>query len=113
MKQALRFWLLLFLGMIVPALAQAEDAANAYIQFTGTYIALPQLLGNAVKAARLWIMPVVATVFLLGAFWMVIFAGKEDEVKRGKTMMVKSLIGMSIALMALSILNTVFYVLGI
>lgn len=52
-------------------------------------------------------------LFLIGAFYTVLYAGKEDKVKTGKDIMIGSLIGLAIIYGSYAILRTLFYMLAI
>jgi hypothetical protein len=109
-----KFLCLPFLGSLLVA-PTAVWAAYTPQTFTlpGPNMTIAGVLGNVLSWARAWIIPLTLTIFLLGAFWMIIFSASDTGVTQGKTMMKKAIIGMSIALMAFSIINVIFFILGI
>lgn len=57
---------------------------------------------------------IVCTVlFLIGAFYVVLFAGKEERVKTGKDLMIGSLVGLAIIMGAYAIVRTFLYTLAL
>jgi hypothetical protein len=98
--------------LLVPASVLADYTPRAWSVPGGNYT-ITGLIGNALVWMRAWIVPLAITIFLLGAFWMIIFSWSDTGVTQGKTMIKKALIGMSIALMAYSILQIIFFILGI
>ena len=56
------------------------------------------------------IVSISATMFIVGAFCIVLSAGKESLITRGKDLMIGSLIGMGVVLGAYAIFRTALYV---
>lgn len=56
---------------------------------------------------------VFTVLFLVGAFYMVLYAGKEDKVKAGKDIMIRSLIGLAIVQGSYAIVRTFLYTLAL
>lgn len=66
------------------------------------------VIGNVIAMLVLWLVPVCITVFLVGAFIMVLNAGREEKAKQGKTLMTGAVMGLVAALLSYAIVRTVF-----
>ena len=87
---------------------------SAPLQITGTLGAnttFDQLLSNVTGFLAGTIVTLCIATFLIGAFFLVISRGKQDQVERGKNLMIGSLIGLAIVLGSYAILRTAFYIL--
>lgn len=107
MKHALRLIPLSFL--LLPAAAAAEG--RSITLSTGFNMSLTDILGNVVKVGAEWISGFCVMLFLIGAFLMVINAGKEERAKMGQSLVISSLIGLGVTLGAAAIVQTVLYVI--
>ncbi|MFA6039582.1 MAG: hypothetical protein WCV62_04765 [Candidatus Peribacteraceae bacterium] len=109
MKRFLSPWL--FLLSSLPVAVRAQEAEERVLHVPGLDLSILQVMGNFVGLAALWIVPLTVTLFLIGAFMTVAGAGKEEWSKKGKQVMVGSLIGMAVVLLAAVIIKFIFYVI--
>ena len=77
----------------------------------GTSLPLSQIIANAISTLAGVIVIFTSVLFLLGAFFMVISRGKEDQLQTGKDLMIKSLIGLAVAGSAYGFIRTLLYVI--
>ncbi len=91
----------------LPSLALAQNTITIY----GSTMTLPEFLQGLVTAGAKWIGALCTTLFLVGAFWMVINAGKEERAKQGRTIMTNAFIGLAIVLLSYAIIRTIFYII--
>lgn len=86
--------------------------AHAQLQIsTGIQATFPQVMERIVTFLALTGVSLCTALFLVGAFMMVLYAGKPDKAAQGKDVMIQSMIGLFVILGAYGILRTVFYVL--
>ncbi|SRR3989339_751852 len=103
---------LLFLLLALPGSAAAVADQGRWIQAPGLDIEnLFVVLQQLVTLGVVWIGPLCLTMFLIGAFVTVAGAGKEEHAKRGKTIMVGSLIGLAIVLLSYTIIKAIYFVI--
>ncbi|MEK7217969.1 MAG: hypothetical protein AAB728_00735 [Patescibacteria group bacterium] len=100
----------LFLLSLLPAVALAQGEEPRHLNVPGVELSILQVMQNFVTVAVAWIVPLTVTLFLVGAIMMVGGAGSEPAAKRGKTLMIGSLAGMAIVLLAAVIIKFVLYV---
>lgn len=74
-------------------------------------VTLSDLFANVVSLLVGVAGPVLFVLFLYGAFLMIGGAGKEDWAKRGKSVMVGTLIGMGIIIGSYGIMRMLYYVI--
>lgn len=75
----------------------------------GTQYDFQVLAGNLMNYLAGTITTVSALVFIAGAFMMVASRGKEDQVGKGKEMIIGSLVGLCVVLGSYGIYRTVLY----
>lgn len=98
--------------MIVAMLPILISTAHAQVVLnTGIRGTFPQVMSQIVNFLATSGVAVCAALFLVGAFMMVLYAGKPDKAEQGKDIMIQSMIGLFVILGAYGILRTVFYVL--
>ncbi len=85
-------------------------AANS-ITISGSSLTLPEFLQHIVTMGATWIAALCTTLFLVGGFWMIINAGKEERAKQGKTIMTNALMGLGIILLSYAVIRTVFFII--
>ncbi|OGJ56260.1 hypothetical protein A3D88_04090 [Candidatus Peribacteria bacterium RIFCSPHIGHO2_02_FULL_52_16] len=90
-----------------PAMAQGRTLTVDL----GATISFPELVGNAVEAFALISILFTTVLFLVGAFMMVMSRGKEDQVSKGKDLMIQSLIGMAVVGGAYALIRTIFWLI--
>lgn len=100
-------------GLCALLLAVPTFAWAGPIHVPGIAITPLEILGNVIGWGVALAVPFATTLFLGGAFWTVAAAGKEEEVKRGHSIMVKSIIGLVIILLGYAIIEVIFWMLGI
>ncbi|MDD4319747.1 MAG: hypothetical protein PHW10_05490 [Candidatus Peribacteraceae bacterium] len=96
-----------FLLLLTAADALAQEGHS--ITIPGPPLA--SVLSSIVNSMATVIAGLAITVFLVGAFWKVLFAGKEDEAKKGNSMMAGALKGFIIVGMSYAIIRVVFFVI--
>jgi hypothetical protein len=75
----------------------------------GTALNVEQILTNIINYMAGAIIFVAAVAFAVGAFYITFSRGEPDLVKRGKDMIIGSVIGMAVVLGSFAILRTVFF----
>jgi hypothetical protein len=85
-------------------------AANTFA-LKGIEVSLPEFWNGLISMAAKWIVGFCTTLFLIGAFMMIINANKQERAKQGKTIMTNSIIGLIIVLLAYAIVKTVFSII--
>ena len=96
---------------LIFGLAPAIAFARTLTVDLGATISFPELIGNAVEALALISILFTTVLFLIGAFMMVISRGKEDQVSKGKDLMIQSLIGMAVVGGAYGLIRTIFWLI--
>ncbi len=86
-------------------------AAQRYVTVYGNTIDLQQFMGNIVSLGTRWIVGLTTTLFLIGAFMMVLFAGQQTKVDLGKKIMTGALTGLAVVMLSYAIIESVFYVI--
>jgi hypothetical protein len=98
---------LFLLLSLVPSLAEAQRTVHLW----GNGITILQILNQVVYVGVTWIVPLALTMFLVGAFWKVLFAGKEESAKKGNTIMIDALVGLGIVALSYAIIRLIFFVI--
>ena len=95
---------------LAPFLLSPAHAANAFV-LNGPNVTIPQFWGSIVALGAKWIVPFATTLFLAGAFMMIINANKQERAKQGKTIMTNAILGLVIVLLSYAIIKTVFSII--
>ncbi len=95
---------------IIPGRAHAL-ADRFIIVGTGIRIGFTQALGNLMGFLVTTMSGLAVCLFLVGALLMVASRGQEDQMKRGKDIMIGSLIGLAVVLGSYAIYRTVLYLI--
>ncbi len=98
---------LFLFGVPVPALALQR---RSLIVDLGASLTFPQIAANATRTLVAAIVLLCITLFLLGAFVMVLSRGKEDQLQKGKDLMIWSLVGMAVVIGSYAIIRTLYSV---
>lgn len=107
-----RFFPWISLLSLIPSAVWAQSSQEGrYLNVPGVQLSILQVMGNLVGVLATWIVALVTTLFLVGAAMTVGGAGKEEWSKRGKQVMVGSLIGMAIVLLSAVIIKFIFFVI--
>lgn len=83
------------------------------ILVSGPRLSLPQIILNLTSFLAVTIVSVCGVIFLLGACYWVMAAGRQDWVDSGKKHMIGALTGLAVTLGSYAILRTVYYFLYI
>ncbi|MBI3331619.1 hypothetical protein HYZ99_01525 [Candidatus Peregrinibacteria bacterium] len=97
-------------GVLTPATAFALQNRSLTVDL-GANVKFSTVFGNAVSALAGLAGTFCGVLFLIGAFLMVISRGKDDQLQKGKDLMIQSLIGLAVVLGAYAIIRTLFAVL--
>jgi hypothetical protein len=109
MYRCARAILALALGVIPGgAFAAHNGEQNFLFVGLGAPISFSTVVQNAVGVLVMSIAFLCVVLFLLGAFLMVMSRGKEDQLQKGRELMIHSLIGLAIVLGSYAILRTFF-----
>ena len=97
--------------LLLPDAALAFTSTTRTFTVLGSSMTLPDFLQGIVTAGAQWIAALCTTLFLVGAFWKVINANKEERAKQGTTIMTNAVVGLGIVLLSYAIIRTVFYII--
>lgn len=92
--------------MVLPELAAAQ---RSIVVNTGIRASIPQIMTKIVSFLAVTSVMFTITLFLIGAFKMVMYGYNENKLKEGKDLMIGSLIGLCVILGSYGILRTVLY----
>jgi hypothetical protein len=109
MSRISRLWLAV-LGTIAPVPAFALEDRFITI-FTGIRSSFPEIMTGIMVFLTTSSLFVASTLFLIGAFYVVISRGEEATMKKGKDLMTGSLIGLLVILGSYGILRTVLFII--
>jgi hypothetical protein len=102
-------FLLLWVGS---ATAQAPPPGRTLpIGGLGVNMSFLALGANFIGSLVLLMIVLCTILFLVGALLLILSRGKEDQVSRGKNLMIGSLIGLAIVLGSYAIISTFLYFL--
>jgi hypothetical protein len=94
------------IALLTPLGAQAQRQLPVNI---GTALSVEAILTNIINYMALAIIFVAAASFVVGAFFITFSRGDPDQVNRGKSLLIGSLIGMGVVLGSFAILRTVLF----
>lgn len=106
-----RRWARVLAGVLLAAPATVFALEDRSFTLSGMNLTLFELLGNVVNMLVTWISGVCITIFLVGAFIMILNAGKEERAKQGKTLMTGAIIGLVVSLLSYAIVRTIFSII--
>jgi hypothetical protein len=94
------------IALLTPWAAHAQRQLGVGI---GTALNVEQILTNIINYMAASIVFVASASFVVGAFFITFSRGDADQVNRGKSLLIGSLIGMAVVLGAFAILRTVMF----
>jgi hypothetical protein len=94
--------------MTTPVRGYAQVARTFPVSI-GTGATFNVIVGNFVKFLAMASLSVCGAVFMIGTLFVVISRGKEDQLQKGKDLMVGALIGLGVIGGSYGILRTFFY----
>lgn len=95
---------------MIPKAALALEKRFLTVDF-GSRNTFNAVVFNALQALTGIIGTFCGILFLIGALLMVISRGKDDQLQKGKDLMIQSMIGLAVTLSAYAIIRTLFSVL--
>ncbi len=98
----------LALGMSLSNTAFAQRSVTLDLGIQSTF---GTAIGFFINFLAVVALPVCTALFILGAFFLVLSRGKEDQIKRGKDLMVGSAEGLAVIIGAYGILRMFLYVI--
>jgi hypothetical protein len=107
MKTTLRS-LLLALGVAVPFSALAYDPYRWQVSSAfGPAASVDTIIAAFINVLTIWLVPFAITAFLIGAFWMVLFAHSDESAGKGKKIMIGAVFGLAVATLSFAMLRLV------
>lgn len=94
------------IGVIAATLSSLPAVAFAQINIPGWKGTFGQLMSNLINYLVLLMMFVAVILFLIGAFYLTLSHGKEDQVKKGRDLMKHSLMGLGVVVGSYAIVRT-------
>ena len=98
--------IMLAVGLLLSPVAFAQRTITLGL---GVNSSFGEAIGNLIRFLAVVSIPVCTALFMLGAYLMVLSRGKEDQMKRGKDLMIGSLEGLAIILGSYGILRAFLY----
>ena len=77
----------------------------------GSGLSLLGVVGNVVEMLALTAIIFTTVLFLIGAFMMILSRGKDDQLSKGKDLMIQSLIGLAVVGGAYALIRTLFWLI--
>lgn len=105
---AMKRLLLATTALFVPTIASAQRTLGISV---GTPLGLQDILNNIIVFLAGTIITISLIMFVMGALFMVISRGNEQQVTRGKELMIGAVIGLTVVLGAYGIVRTVFFLI--
>ncbi len=95
-----------FTAVLLPQLAAAQRFMTVN---TGVRASFPEIMTKIVSFLAVTSVMFTITLFLIGAFKMVMYGYNENKLKEGKDLMIGSLIGLCVILGSYGIIRTVLF----
>lgn len=97
-------------AMLLIAIAEAGSTGPFLVP--GANVTPAGIIGRIVGLLKGVIVAFCTVIFVLGALFMILGAGKEDMLQKGKTMMIGGVIGLAVVIGAPIILRMFFNLFG-
>ncbi|MEK7591060.1 MAG: hypothetical protein AAB489_02525 [Patescibacteria group bacterium] len=99
------------LGLALAPIRASALAVRTLTVDLGSGLSLLGVVGNVVEMLALTAIIFTTVLFLIGAFMMILSRGKDDQLSKGKDLMIQSLIGLAVVGGAYALIRTLFWLI--